>query len=171
MVLSGSIQVCSSCKDCTMSAQLLALLRGAEKGNWSGFTRGLSLSFYTKALRTLYKNGNWHLMNWIPKTLHRSRLDFCMVGAVVPQCFEVIQSSRFSWLLFLYIVREELSICLLFWATEFERTLDLLFLCFLKVLLKRFVCKLLLPRSHPMKHFSFPQSLCFPYLPFISVRS
>lgn len=39
------------------------------------------------------------------------------------------------------------------------------------MLLKRFVCKLLLPRSHPMKRFGFFQSLCFPYLPFISVRS
>lgn len=154
-----------------MSIQLLALLRSAEKGNWSGFTRGLSSSFHFKALRTLYKNGYWCLMNWIPKTLHRSRLDFYVVGAVECQCFEVTQSSRFSWLLLLYTVHEELSICLLFWCVELERTLDLLFLCFLKMLLNRFVCKLLLPRSHPVKHFSFPQLLCFPYFPFISVRS
>lgn len=116
-----------------MSTQLLALLRR----EMSGFTRGLSSSFYFKALRTLYKKGYWHLMNWIPETLHRSRLDFYMVEAVLHQYFEVIQSSRF----------------------------------FLKALLKKIVCELLLPRSHPVKHFSFPQSLCFPYLPYISVRS
>lgn len=118
MVLLCSIHVCSSCKYCTMSTQLLALLRRET----SSFTRGLSSSFYFKALRTLYKKGYWHLMNWIPETLHRSRLDFYMVEAVLHQYFEVIQSSRF----------------------------------FLKALLKKIVCELLLPRSHPAKHLAFP---------------
>lgn len=91
-----------------------------------------------------------------------------MTGAVVHQCFEVIQSSRFPWLLILYIVQEELSICLGCYIGKDSRYP----VCMLFESVIEKVCMWdAVTKSHPVKHFGFPQSLCFPYLPFISMRS